>query len=147
MASRASPAQTADIYFAQCRPPADDVSISSPLRQSPGSVHSSGRAAAYQELSRGPSAASDTSGRSLGSRLSSQQAASSVTSLAGQQEMLKGHEAAVTDVIFAPDGRNVASASADGVVSPLTFSRMRWITFAQIWWACISRTRTFQMAL
>ena len=41
--------------------------------------------------------------------------------------MLKGHEAAVTDVIFAPDGRNVASASADGVVSPLTICCICWI--------------------
>lgn len=35
---------------------------------------------------------------------------------AARQELLRGHEAAITDVIIAPDGRNIASAAADGVV-------------------------------
>lgn len=45
-----------------------------------------------------------------------------IRSIVGQQEDLQGHEAAITDVIFAPDGRNVASASTDGVVRPSAFS-------------------------
>lgn len=43
-------------------------------------------------------------------------------SIAGHQEILRGHEAAVNDVIFSPDGRNTASASADGVVSSRRFA-------------------------
>lgn len=42
--------------------------------------------------------------------------ANDVQSLILEQENLQGHEAGISDVIFAPDGMNVASASTDGVV-------------------------------
>lgn len=50
--------------------------------------------------------------------------ADEVRSIVGQQEDLQGHEAAITDVIFAPDGGNVASASSDGVVRLLNLSEI-----------------------
>lgn len=37
-------------------------------------------------------------------------------SISGRQEQLEGHQAAVSTLIFAPGGRNLASASRDGVV-------------------------------